>query len=125
MLNILLATTRPEAMQPFTEALSSDPEVHLDQVASSVDVLAAVRAFAPHLVVIDSSMPDTDPLSLIPKLLRINAMVNTAVISPLSEKEFHEASEGLGVLSRVPVVPDRSDAVALLVKLRSILGVMG
>ncbi|HBZ57222.1 MAG TPA: response regulator [Syntrophobacteraceae bacterium] len=125
MLNILLATTRPEAMQPFTEALSSDPEVHLDQVASSVDVLAAVRASAPHLVIIDADLPDIAPLELVRKLLMANAMVNTAVISSLSEELFHEASEGLGVLSRVPVVPDRSDAVALLVKLRSILGVMG
>ncbi len=73
-------------------------------------------------MVVDSDLPDTDPLGLVQKLLMVNAMVNTAVISPLTEEEFHEASEGLGVLSRLPVEPGPSDAADLLHKLRRILG---
>ena len=48
-------------------------------------------------------------------------MVNTAVISLLAEDQFHEQSEGLGVLSRLPLTPDAGDAAALLLKLRQIL----
>ncbi len=81
-----------------------------------------MRASCPRLVVIDSDLPDTDSLGLVQKLLLVNAMVNTAVISPLSEEEFHEASEGLGILGRLPVEPGSGDAVDLLQKLRKILG---
>ncbi len=81
-----------------------------------------MRAACPHLVVVDSDLPDTDPLGLVQKLLMVNAMVNTAVISPLAEEQFHEASEGLGVLSRLPVEPGHSDAADLLHKLRRVLG---
>jgi DNA-binding response OmpR family regulator len=125
MLDIILTTARPEAMQAFTKALSSVKEVHLTQVHSGTEALAAVRASCPHLVVVDSDLPDTDPLGLVQKLLMVNAMVNTAVISPLSEEEFHEASEGLGVLGRLPLEPGSGDAGDLLGKLRQVLGMGG
>jgi DNA-binding response OmpR family regulator len=125
MLDIILATARPEAMPVFLEALSSDKEIHLKRVRSGNEALAAVNASAPHLVVIDSELPDTDPLGLVQKLLMVNAMINTVVISPLSEEEFHEKSEGLGVLGRLPMQPSSSDAAALLQKLHRVLGLDG
>ena len=82
-----------------------------------------MRPTAPHLVIIDADLPDTAPLDLVQKLVMVNAMVNTAVVSPLSDEEFHEASEGLGVLGRLPHEPGESDAADLLHKLRTVLGV--
>ena len=125
MLRIVLATTRLEAMQAFVEALSSNPEVRLQHVTSGAEALEAVRISAPHLVIIDSGLANHEPLELVKKLLMVNAMMNTAVVSPLSEAEFHEASEGLGVLARLPGEPGESDAADLLDKLRMVLGVMG
>ena len=123
MLNIVLATARPNAMQAFTAALASNPEVDLKRVISGVEALEAARTTAPHLIIIDADLPDTAPLELVRKLLMANAMVNTAVFSPLSDEEFHEASEGLGILGRLPKEPGMSDAGELLQKLRAVLGV--
>jgi DNA-binding NarL/FixJ family response regulator len=125
MLRIVLATDRLEAMQAFVEALSSNPEVRLQHVTSGAEVLEAVRVSAPHLVIIDSGLTNNEPLELVKKLLMVNAMMNTAVVSSLSEAEFHEDSEGLGVLGRLPKEPGESDAADLLGKLRMVLGVMG
>jgi DNA-binding NarL/FixJ family response regulator len=122
MLRIVLATTRPEALRSFTEALASDPEAHLEQVASGAGTLDAVRSSSPHLVVIDSYLPDTEPLGLVRKLLMVNAMVNTAIVSPLSDEEFHETSEGLGVLGRLPLEPGLGEAADLLHRLRKVIG---
>jgi DNA-binding response OmpR family regulator len=124
MPRIVLATPRPEAWQAFAAALSSDPEVQFTRVVSGAAALEAARAFAPHLMIIDSDLPDTGPLDLVRKLLMVNAMVNTAVVSPLTDAEFHEASEGLGVLGRLPAKPDMSHAADLLHKLRKVLGDM-
>ena len=124
MLRIVLAATRPEIIHAFAEYLSSDPEVHLQPVASGAAALNAVRTSSPHLVVIDSDLPDTTSLSLVPELIMANAMVNTAVVSSLSEEDFHEASEGLGVLAHLPVNPGRSDASELLRRLKEVLGEM-
>jgi DNA-binding response OmpR family regulator len=121
MLLIVLASARPEALTAFAAALASDPEVQLQQVATGVEALEAGRTLSPHLMVIDD-LPDSEPLSLVRKLLTVNAMVNTAVVSPLSDAEFHEASEGLGILGRLPLEPGTNEAAGLLQKLRQVLG---
>jgi DNA-binding NarL/FixJ family response regulator len=123
MLHIILTTARPQAMQAFAAALASDPEVNLQCVISGAEALEVARTAAPHLVIIDADLPDVTPLNLVQKLLKVNAMVNTAVVSPLSDEEFHEASEGLGILGRLPNDPGRSDAGEMLHKLRMVLGV--
>jgi hypothetical protein len=74
-------------------------------------------------VIIDADLPDTAPLDLVQKLLMVNAMVNTALVSSLSDEEFHEVSDGLGVLGRLPNKPGMSDAGGLLHKLRTVLGI--
>jgi DNA-binding NarL/FixJ family response regulator len=123
MLHIVLATARPNAMQAFAAALAADPAVNLQRVISGAEALEAARTTGPQLVIIDADLPDTAPLDLVQKLLMVNAMVNTAVVSPLSDEEFHEASEGLGILGRLPQEPDMSDAGGLLQKLRTVLGI--
>jgi DNA-binding NarL/FixJ family response regulator len=125
MLRIVLATARPQAFQAFAEALSSNPKVQLEIVGSGAEALEATRSAAPELVIIDTGLADNEPLELVQKLLVVNAMVNSAVVSPLTEEEFHEASEGLGVLGRVPQEPGRKDAADLLDKLRTVLGGYG
>ena len=122
MLRILLVTTRREALHSFVDALSSDSEVHLELVASGAEALGAVRKDSPHLVIIDSELSDTGAISLVQELLMVNAMVSTAVVSSLSDHEFHDASEGLGVLAHLPLMPGKNEAEELLHKLRSILG---
>jgi DNA-binding response OmpR family regulator len=122
MLNIILASVRPESMAGFIQTLASDKGIHLKKVSSGDETLNAVRAAAPHLVIIDSKLPDSDPISLVQQLLMLNAFVNTAVITPLSKEEFHEKSEGLGILSQIPLEPGSSEALVLLQKLRQILG---
>lgn len=123
MLRVLLVTTRQKSILSFIEGLSSDSAVYLDQVASRAEALGAVRFDSPHLVIIDSyGMPDKDSLSLVRELLMVNAMINCAVVSSLSDKEFHDASEGLGVLASLPITPDEKNAAELLSKLRDILG---
>jgi hypothetical protein len=81
----------------MAEGLSSEPEARLDQRAFGVKALQVVQADWLHLVILESILPDLEPLSLVRQLLMIAAMVSTAVISPLSDEEFHEAREGLGV----------------------------
>ena len=120
MLRIVLATTRPDVFHSFTDALQSDPSVQLDVVGSGAVTLDAVRTSPPHLVVIDHDLPDTDPFRLVQKLLMANAMVNTAVVSSLSEEDFHGASEGLGILCSLPVELGGSDAGELLAKLKKL-----
>ncbi len=122
MLRIVLATARPQALQTFAAALASNPEVHVTPVDCGAAALEATRTAAPQLVIIDQGLTDAEPLELVQQLLLVNAMVNTAVVSPLSEEDFHEASEGLGVLARLPENPGAAEAAELIHKLKALLG---
>ncbi len=122
MLHILLVTPRLDSLQGFAEALASDPGVRLEHAASGAAALKTAGRAAPQLAIIDTGLPDTTPLDLVQKLLMVNALINTAVVSELSEAQFHEASEGLGILGRLPVNPGRDEAAALLGKLKAVLG---
>jgi DNA-binding response OmpR family regulator len=121
MLHIILVTLRREIFHSFVECLSSDPEVCLEQVTSGAEALGIVRTESPHLVIVDSEVPDTDPLGLVREMISANAMVNTAVVSALSDREFHEAAEGFGILCRLPLDPGPGETEGLLKKLRSVL----
>ncbi len=125
MLHILLVTPRLDSWHGFADALSSDSGVRLENAASGAAALEAVGRAAPQLAIIDAGLPDISPLDLVRKLLMVNALVNTAVVSDLNEAQFHEASEGLGILGRLPVNPGRDEAADLLGKLKAVLGGLG
>lgn len=118
---ILLVSMRQEGLSPLKETLSSDPEFRLKHVGSGVDALRTLHEFPPHLAVIDSSLPDMEPLDLIKKILMVNAMVNTAVMTSVDDKTFHDQTEGLGILTRLPLQPGRREAEQLLLKLRQVV----
>jgi ActR/RegA family two-component response regulator len=81
MLRIVLATVRPQPLQVFATALSSNLEVRLQYAGSGAEALETAHTSAPHLVIIDTGLADCEPLELVQNLLRVNAMVNTAVNS--------------------------------------------
>jgi hypothetical protein len=72
-------------------------------------------------VVVDSQLPDFKPLDLALEIIKVNAMVQTAVVSSLPDEDFHEQSEGLGVLARIPPDPSAEDAVEVIGMLKSFL----
>ncbi|MBU1610255.1 MAG: response regulator [Proteobacteria bacterium] len=114
---LLLITTRAGELSRFALGLgSAGEEVLVAESAAAALDLAASRH--PALVIADETMQGSSPLAFVGALLKVDAMINTAVLSPLSETDFHEESEGLGVLTQVPMHPTEEDGKALVAKLR-------
>lgn len=81
------------------------------------DSVAAARAAAfalIDLIIIDESVDGRSCLSIAKDMISVNALAQLALVSELSPEEFHEASEGLGVLASLPSHPDEKDAERLL-----------
>ncbi len=72
------------------------------------------------LVVTNEELGDMTGLEFANKLIRVNPMINCAVLSPLPSDEFHEASEGLGVFAQLPLRPVKEDAEKLLKHLKNL-----
>lgn len=121
MYRIVIATSRQDVFGEFEQALeASEKSILLQWVGSGSDALTMASETTPELLVVDEILEDMNGLTLIRKLLGINAMINTALVSSLSSSEFHEATEGLGILSNLPTVPVKDDAETILTLLSEI-----
>jgi YesN/AraC family two-component response regulator len=76
------------------------------------------------MVIADEQLDDMSGIALVKEVVKINPLVNTAIVSSFSADEFHEATEGLGVLMQLPMQPHETDAEALLDVLEKIGSLM-
>ncbi len=74
------------------------------------------------LVVTDENLGDMTGLEFVERLVAVNPMINSAAVSSLSQKAYHEASEGLGILMQLPPNPARADGERLMAHLNQLLG---
>ena len=119
-MKIAIATPRPLELEAFLLGLSeAGAETHT--VLTGADALELAKTQPPDLMVVDG-LPDIDPLPLVSKLMAANAMVNTAVLMDMDPDEFHEESEGLGILMQLPLAPTADKAKELAELLRGIIG---
>lgn len=81
------------------------------------DSVASARAAASaliDLIIIDERIDERTGMDIAKDMIRVNALAQLALVSTLSPEEFHEAAEGLGVLSSLPPRPDEKEAKMLL-----------
>lgn len=121
MIKILLVSKAPENLKSLEEALGSDSSVVIVKAETAEDALRIAREEKPQLAVVDSAISGTDPQKLIMDFMAVNAMMNTALVSAMNEDEFHEKTEGLGIMMRLPENPGPDEAKELLETLKGII----
>lgn len=120
MLRLLLVSSNKESLSGLASALSKHNDVDLSWAESGDKALHMVSERAVDLVVTDESLGDMTGLEFAGRLLTVNPMVNCASVGSLSSEDFHEASEGLGMLMQLPVGPGEKQAEDLLQRLKQI-----
>ena len=120
MVQILIGSTDIDALSDLITVLEEDG-ARIMWGESCEAVLKKVKTERYDLIITAENLSDIKGLECIKKLISLNPMINCAAISSLSHKDFHEASEGLGVLMQLPERPDRDDAAKLLEHLKTIL----
>jgi DNA-binding response OmpR family regulator len=120
-MEIVFASPRIGQLGNFLERLEGG-EFRVLRCGTGMGALELAKSRRPGLVIIDEGLPGFAPAALIAELMRVNAMINTAVLSALPEVEFHERFEGLGVLACLPILPGAEDAERLLNSLNTLSG---
>ncbi|MFZ5562985.1 MAG: hypothetical protein ACOZBW_02965 [Thermodesulfobacteriota bacterium] len=92
--------------------------VHVETVEKA---LAAADDWKFDLVVVDEKVGDRNGLDCIRTMVMRHPLLNCAAVSALPANDFHEASEGLGVLMQLPPEPGRADARKLIDHLDAIV----
>ncbi len=121
MIKILLVSSEKDSLSDLASTLEKQNDADISRTETGGKALDMVLDGFFDLVVTDEMLKDMAGLKFAEKLVAVNPMINCAAVSPLSSKEFHEASEGLGLLMQLPVRPGKEHAKDLLERLRKIL----
>jgi len=120
MIKLLLISPNKNSLQNLASALVEHADVDLSWAESGKNALEIVTDSAIDLVVTDESLGDMTGLEFAGRLLSVNPMINCASVSSLSPEEFHEISEGLGIMVQLPLQPGKEHAEELLQRLKDI-----
>lgn len=82
----------------------------------------AVRRQNPALVILDLGLPADELRKAVIGILQVNAMIHTAAVSAMSETEFHDIMEGLGMLMGLSDPPSVDGARRLMAALSAVQG---
>jgi DNA-binding response OmpR family regulator len=118
-MRILIVTARAEAFGAFADTLRHK-DLEISFAATGAAALESARIAPPTLCVVDERLPDGTSFALVARLMAQNALIHTAVVSGLSAEDFHEAGEGLGILTALPPDPGPEAATALAATLATV-----
>ena len=114
--DILLVSARPEAWEPCLAPVTGRGW-GVRRAATLEEAVQAVRRSAPRVAVLDIEGDAAALRKAVVAILSVNASVHTALVSSLPEEAFHDAMEGLGVLTSLPPQPRVQDIERLLAAL--------
>jgi DNA-binding response OmpR family regulator len=114
MPQILILTNHTAKFSDLAKVLSVEAQCHV-QWADSVSAarLAASEARI-DLMIIDEAVDGKQGFDIAREIIALNAMINLALVSPLSDEDFHEAGEGLGIMARLSAAPGQAEAAKLI-----------
>ena len=124
MLSILLVGQSPDGFQAFDAALAKEEGVRVHRAASAKEAWGLLGNCRVDVVVMDEKLTDGDALPFVHQLVKQQPLINCAMVSSLAPKDFHEATEGLGVFMQLPVNPGAGEAEKMLQMLRTIGALM-
>jgi DNA-binding NarL/FixJ family response regulator len=122
MYKVLLSAARPQDLAGLAAGLEKDGRALVAWAQDEPETMTLAQELAPQLVVIDGRGREKQALALVSRLLLVNAMINTAVVTAMDEEEFHETGEGLGILMPLPPTVGEEAAKGLMDKLASVAG---
>lgn len=107
------------------EAVFLEDDMQIAHARSGAEAVSKLSERFYDIVVADDALADMTGLELAGKMVVKNPMSNFAVVSALTHEDFHEASEGLGILMQLSPQPGREEAGTLLAHLKKILALTG
>ncbi len=121
MVTILLVSSNADSLTQLSSIFSKKKDIKAVKADSGDTALQIIKDKSYDLVIADTDLPDMSGIEFARKLVTINPFVNCAMISGLMPDDFHEVTEGLGIIMQLPRIPGKDDVEKLLEHLNKIL----
>ena len=120
-LNVILAGSG-DRFDDFKAGLDTTRVAAIYQRNAGYDILAMLQSEKVEIVAVDNELSDMSGLDLVNRIAERHPFVNTALVSDSTKEDFHEETEGLGVLTQISNPPDKASAEDLLAQYAKIWG---
>ena len=117
---VLLVTDNREGFSNILSSIASDEHMEVRWADYGNNALSMILKDNFGFVIADEKLKDMTGVEFVKQLVSLNPLINCALVSSLSHKEFHEVTEGLGLLGQLPPNPDRKSSEELMGKFRKI-----
>ncbi len=121
LIHILMVTSNRASLSDLAAAFKDQGNIQVSWANSGAEALEKMPKGMFDLVITDENLRDMTGIEFVGKLVMINPMMNCIAVSTLSPEDFHEASEGLGILMQLPPNPGQTEANELLQYLDNVL----
>lgn len=119
-LDLLLVSRDESSLANMLSVLAEQSGFHISMLSSAQQALAHLRNNRVDVAVVSEELEDCSGLQFVKELVSQNPFVNCALASPLSENEFHEATEGYGIFMQLPPRPTTQSAREMIEHLNKI-----
>lgn len=124
MLTILLIYEKLTVFNRVKDYFVKSGTVNVLEAQTPDAALKIVSEISVDFVIVAEQFTSMSGIQLVNILVQSNPLINTALVSSLSPEDFHEETEGLGVLMQLPSKPQESDAEEMLKKAERIIALM-
>ncbi|MBM9519305.1 hypothetical protein JWG39_05645 [Desulforhopalus vacuolatus] len=114
----ILLVEKNNTFADFAAAFGDQAEVQT--CTSAAEALRLVEGETFDAVCVGEELEDASGLEFAHTLTRKFPLTNCALVSGDSPEDFHEETEGLGILMQIKPKPDAAEVARLLIILRSI-----
>lgn len=111
---VLFVVKNIKKFSNFVAELQRQSPFELVPAATGAEGFSSLKGKQIDVVIVDEQLDDMSGIAFVKQLVKINPLVNTAIVGTLADHDFHEATEGLGVLMQLPVEPGEKEAKTLL-----------
>jgi DNA-binding NarL/FixJ family response regulator len=120
IIRILLVSCDGVALSDMANIMAEAEDIEISWAKTGANALKMISHRPVALVIADEYLEDMPGLEFAKSLVTLNPFINCAVVSSFSPEDFHQVSEGLGLMAQLPEQPNRADTEKLMGKLRKI-----
>ncbi len=118
---IIVASDKQNQLRVFSEYLGKKLYRKVEYTSTYKGTLDLIkRRRQDLLVIIDTAVSEFASLPLIKNIITINALVDIVVLSNMSEGNFNNEFEGLGILMQLSSQPSQSELKLLCQKIKTV-----
>jgi two-component SAPR family response regulator len=121
MISLLLAGQEEGNLSGLSNLLGQDDHVSVLRADSCEVALDLIHYQKVNFVIVDEQFDNITGLQFVKELVAVNPMINCALVSSMTPEDFHEATEGLGIMAQLPTPPGEKQVEDLMQRLQKIL----